>query len=205
MSRRPRLRDVVLLVSGVCGFVITAVLASRDGIDDRERAIFHAANDLSQLDYRAVWVPMQYGTFGTVFGVAGLALMRKRRRLAAGLLLAGTSAYAMAKMTKRFVGRGRPASELDDVTIRGKEEGDLGFPSGHAAVSAALTTTALPFVSAPVGVLATGLAAFVSFARLHVGAHLPLGACLGVVVASVVDLALGVGDVRRLDSPPSRI
>jgi undecaprenyl-diphosphatase len=176
------------------------MLASRDGIDERERAIFHAANDLSQLDDRAVWVPMQYGTFGTVFGVAGLALMRRRPRLAAGLLLGGTSSYALAKVTKRYVGRGRPASELEDVTIRGKEEGDLGFPSGHAAVSAALTTAALPFVSAPVGVLATGLAAFVSFARLHVGAHLPLdvagGACLGVAVASAVDLALGVGDAR---------
>jgi membrane-associated phospholipid phosphatase len=200
MSRRRRLRDVVLLVSGVCGFVITSLLASRDGIDERERAIFHAANDLSRLDYRAVWVPMQYGTFGTVFGVAGLALMRKRPRLAAGLLLAGTSAYALAKVTKRYVGRGRPASELEDVTIRGKEEGDLGFPSGHAAVSAALTTAAVPFVSAPVGVIATGLAAFVSFARLHVGAHLPLdvagGTCLGVAVASAVDLALGVADDR---------
>ena len=140
------------------------MLASRDGIDDRERAIFHAANDLSQLDYRAVWVPMQYGTFGTVFGVAGLALMKRRPRLAAGLLLGGTSAYALAKVTKRYVGRGRPANELEDVTIRGKEEGDLGFPSGHAAVSAALTTAAVPFVSAPVRALAACLAAFVSFA-----------------------------------------
>jgi membrane-associated phospholipid phosphatase len=198
MSRRRRLRDVVLLVSGGCGFVITAVLASRDGIQDRDRAIFHAANDLSQLDYHAVWVPMQYGTFGTVFAVAGLALMRKRPRLAAGLLLGGTSAYALAKVSKRYVGRGRPASELEDATIRGKEEGDLGFPSGHAAVSAALTTAAAPFVSTPVRVLAAGLAAFVSFARVHVGAHLPLdvagGVCMGVAVASAVNLALGVDD-----------
>jgi len=195
MSRRRRLRDVVLLVSATSGFALTAVLAARDGIDERERAVFHAANDLP-LPRGAVWAPMQYGTFGTVFGVAGFALARKRHRLAAGLLLGGTSAYVLAKVTKRSVGRGRPASELDDVTIRGKEEGDLGFPSGHAAVSAALTTAAVPFVSAPVRVLAAGLAAFVSFARVHVGAHLPLdvagGACLGVAVSSAVNLALGV-------------
>ena len=200
MSRRRRLRDVVLLVCGVSGFAVTAIVASRDGIDERERALFHAANDLSGPPYRAVWVPMQYGTFGTVFAVAGIALVKHRARLAAGLLLGGTSAYVLAKVTKRSVGRGRPATELEDVTIRGKEEGDLGFPSGHAAVSAALTTAAAPFVSTPVRALAAGLAAFVSFARVHVGAHLPLdvagGACMGLAVSSAVNLALGVDDDR---------
>ncbi len=200
MSRRRRLRDVVLLVCGASGFAVTAIVASRDGIDERERALFHAVNDLSGLPHRAVWVPMQYGTFGTVFAVAGVAMAKRRQRLAAGLLLGGTSAYVLAKATKRSVGRGRPANELEGVTIRGKEEGDLGFPSGHAAVSAALTTAAAPFVSTPVRALAAGLAAFVSFARVHVGAHLPLdvagGACMGLAVSSAVNLALGVDDDR---------
>ncbi len=200
MSRRRRLRDVVLLVCGASGFAVTAIIASRDGIDERERALFHAVNDLSGLPHRAVWVPMQYGTFGTVFAVAGVAMAKRRQRLAAGLLLGGTSAYVLAKATKRSVGRGRPANELEGVTIRGKEEGDLGFPSGHAAVSAALTTAAAPFVPTPVRALAAGLAAFVSFARVHVGAHLPLdvagGACMGLAVSSAVNLALGVDDDR---------
>ena len=200
MSRRRRLRDVVLLVCGASGFAVAAIVASRDGIDDRERALFHAVNDLSGLPHRAVWVPMQYGTFGTVFAVAGVAMAKRRQRLAAGLLLGGTSAYVLAKATKRPVGRGRPANELEGVTIRGKEEGDLGFPSGHAAVSAALTTAAAPFVPTPVRALAAGLAAFVSFARVHVGAHLPLdvagGACMGLAVSSAVNLALGVDDDR---------
>jgi undecaprenyl-diphosphatase len=200
MSGRRRLRDVVLLVCGASGFAMTAIMASRDGVDERERTLFHAVNDLSGLPHRAVWVPMQYGTFGTVFAVAGVALAKQRPRLAAGLLLGGTSAYILAKVTKRSVGRGRPANELVDVTIRGKEEGDLGFPSGHAAVSAAMTTAAAPFVSTPVRALAAGLATFVSFARVHVGAHLPLdvagGACLGLAVSSAVNLALGVDEGR---------
>ncbi len=187
-------------MAGSSGFALTAIVAARGGIDERERVAFRAANDVS-LDYRAVWIPMQYGTFGTVPALAGLAFARRRTRLATGLLLAGTSAYALAKVAKRSVGRGRPATELDDVVIRGKEKGDLGFPSGHAAVSAALTTAAAPFLSGPIRVLAAGLAGFVSFARIHVGAHLPLdvigGACMGVAVASAVDLALGVdGDPR---------
>jgi membrane-associated phospholipid phosphatase len=186
---------VPLLVAGSSGFALTAIVAARGGIDGRERVAFRAANGVS-LDYRAVWIPMQYGTFGTVPALAGLAFARRRTRLATGLLLAGTSAYALAKVAKRSVGRGRPATELDDVVIRGKDKGDLGFPSGHAAVSAALTTAAAPFVPGPVRVLAAGLAGFVSFARIHVGAHLPLdvigGACMGVAVAAAVDLALGV-------------
>jgi hypothetical protein len=121
MRRRRRLRDVVLLASGASGFAATAVLASGGRVSERERAIFHTANDLSRLPHGAVWAPMQYGTFGTVIVVAGLALVTKRPRLAAGLLLGGTSAYVLAKATKRAVGRGRPVSEL--------QEGDLGFPS----------------------------------------------------------------------------
>jgi membrane-associated phospholipid phosphatase len=190
---------VALLVAGSSGFALTALVAAREGIDEREREAFRAANRVS-LGYRAVWVPMQYGTFATVPTLAGLAFARRRPRLGTGLLLAGTSAYAFAKVAKRYVGRGRPATELDDVIIRGKEEGDLGFPSGHAAVSAALTTAAVPFVPRPVRVVAAGLAAFVSFARVHVGAHLPLdvagGACLGVALGSAVNLALGEGDGR---------
>jgi membrane-associated phospholipid phosphatase len=201
MHRSRRARDVALLVSGASGFAVTAVMAARDGIDERERAVFHAVNDLSSLDYRAMWVPMQYGTFATVPALAGLAFARKRRRLGMGLLLGGASAYVLAKGAKRYVGRGRPATELEDVTIRGKEEGDLGFPSGHAAVSAALTTAAASFVSPRVRVLAAGLAGFVSLARVHIGAHLPLdvvgGACMGVAVGSAVNLALGVDRDRR--------
>ena len=63
-----------------------------------------------------------------------------------------------------------------------------------------LTTAAAPFLAAPVRVLAAGLAAFVSFARVHVGAHLPLdvagGACLGVALGSAVNLALGMDGDR---------
>ena len=141
---------------------------------------------------------MQYGTFATVPALAGLAFVRKRRRIAVELLAGGTAAYVLAKAAKRSVGRGRPASELEEVAIRGKEAGDLGFPSGHAAVSAALTTVAAPFVPPGVALLASLLAGSVSFARVHVGAHLPLdvigGASLGVAVGSAVHLALGVGD-----------
>ena len=151
VPRRRRFRDVVLLVAGSSGFALTAIVAARDGIDERERVVFRAANGAS-LDYRAVWVPMQYGTFATVFAVlAGVAIVRSDAPGSGrGSCSPARPRTLLAKVAKRYVGRGRPATELDDVIIRGKEEGDLGFPSGHAAVSAALTTAAAPSLAAPV-------------------------------------------------------
>jgi membrane-associated phospholipid phosphatase len=192
--RRRRGRDAALLGLGAAGFALSAALAD-DRVCPAEEALFRAANELP-LPYRAVWVPMQYGTFGTVFALAGLAAWRRQQRLAIGLLLGGTSSYVLAKAAKKRTGRGRPAAELEHVTVRGKEAGDLGFPSGHASVSAALTTAAAPFVPPRVRLLAAGLAGFVSFARVHIGAHLPLdgvgGACMGVALSAAVNLALGV-------------
>src|SRR5213078_390555 len=99
----------------------------------------------------------------------------------------------LAKAAKPVVGRGRPASILTGVRQRGKEEGDLGFPSGHAAVSAALTLAAWPHVDVGWQLACTTLAGFVPFARMYVGAHLPLdalgGSALGIAVACLVNIA----------------
>jgi glycosyltransferase 2 family protein len=135
---------------------------------------------------------MQYGTFGTVPGLAAAMLLRRRPRTAVAVGLGGTAAWLLAKAVKPLVGRARPAPLLADVHVRGKEEGDLGFPSGHAAVSAALTTALWPVLPRPWRAACVGLSGFVSFARMYVGAHLPLdvvgGAGLGVAVGSLAKL-----------------
>jgi membrane-associated phospholipid phosphatase len=56
------------------------------------------------------------------------------------MMLAGVSVYVLALIVKEIVNRGRPAALIGDVD--GRETfgvGSLGFPSGHAAVAAALT------------------------------------------------------------------
>ncbi len=74
------------------------------------------------------------------------------------------------------------------------EEGDRGFPSGHAAVSATLTVIARPYVADGWGVSLAALSGFVPFARLYVGAHLPLdvvgGSALGLAIGSAVNLLI---------------
>jgi len=148
---------------------------------------------------------MQYGTFGTVPVLAGMMALRGRTRTAAAVALGGTSAWLLGKAVKPLVGRARPATLLPHVRLRGKEEGDLGFPSGHAAVSAALTAAMWPDATPGWRVACGALSAFVAFARLYVGAHLPLdvigGAGLGVAVSSVAKTLTGGLGGGQSESP----
>jgi hypothetical protein len=67
-----------------------------------------------------------------------------------------------------------------------------GFPSGHAAVAAALTVVVAARLSVRWAIGALVLGAFVVVGRMYVGAHLPLdligGAALGVVAGSSVNM-----------------
>jgi len=184
---------VIGLSLGAAVLTVTTGLARR-GLGSTESRVFRWPNELPDEGYRAVWFPMQYGTFGTVPALSAVALLKGRFTLAGAIAAAGTGAWVLAKAIKRPVGRGRPAALLPHVRLRGKEEGDLGFPSGHAAVSAALTAVVWPYVPAPWRVPLTALAGFVPVARLYVGAHLPLdvvgGSALGVAIGSLTNLLL---------------
>ena len=86
--------------------------------------------------------------------------------------MSGFFVYLLAIVAKHGIGRGRPAAILENVHLRDVHASGLGFPSGHAAVSAALVVAALPYLPnrwrAPVLLFP----AFMAFARIYVGAHL---------------------------------
>jgi membrane-associated phospholipid phosphatase len=192
------------LCAGVAVLAVSGAIARR-GVSPTELKVFRAANRLPDAAFPAIWAPMQYGTFGTVPVVSIAALLRGRRQLGAAIAIGGTAAWVLAKAVKPAVGRGRPASTMPEVVIRGAEEGDLGFPSGHAAVSAALTTVIRPYVAGTWTGVPSVLSAIVPFARMYVGAHLPLdavgGSALGVAVGCAVNLALGVPRDRSPRAP----
>ena len=69
------------------------------------------------------------------------------------MAVAGGGVYLLARMAKGLVDRGRPAAILTGV--EGREtfvEGSLGYPSGHAAVAAALTLVVTPYLAGQVAV-----------------------------------------------------
>ena len=189
-----RRRGAIGVLLGTAGLLVSGAVARR-GLPAAERDVFRAANDVPIEAYPVIWAPMQYGTFGTAPALAVVAALRGRRRLAISLVAAGTLAWVGAKAVKRVVRRERPARIIPEVRIRGEDEGDRGFPSGHAAVSAALSTVAMPALSPAGRAGVAGLAASVAYARVYVGVHLPLdvvgGAALGVAVGSAVRLVIG--------------
>jgi membrane-associated phospholipid phosphatase len=181
------------LAIGIGAFVAGSGLARRS-ISGSEITAFRIVNGMPDRAYPAVWLPMQYGTFGTVPATSVIALARRRPRLALAIAFGGTTAWVLAKALKPIVDRGRPGSVLEAVSIRGVEEGDRGFPSGHAAVSTALTVVAWPYLSDRGRLSLAALSGFVPFARMYVGAHLPLdvvgGSALGLAIGCAVNLAI---------------
>jgi membrane-associated phospholipid phosphatase len=188
-------RNVAGLVAGIAVLIGTAVLARRPR-SQTETHVFRLANGLPDRAYSAIWVPMQYGTFATVPVAAAVALAGRRPRLALAIGAGGTAAWVLAKAVKPIVDRGRPSSLVEGVVQRGAEKGDRGFPSGHAAVSAVLTVVAWPYLSDGRRGQAVALSAFVPFARMYVGAHLPLdlvgGSALGFAIGCAFNLAFPV-------------
>lgn len=186
-------RNIAGLGLGV-GILLGAAVLARRPLSQIETRVFRRVNGLPGDAYRAIWVPMQYGTFGTVPAAAALALARRRPRLALAIAGGGTAAWFLAKAVKPIVDRGRPASVLEGVALRGAEEGDRGIPSGHAAVSAVLTVVTWPYLSDGWRVSLAALSGFVPFARMYVGAHLPLdvigGSALGLAIGSVSNLVI---------------
>src|SRR5438046_744030 len=97
----------------------------------------------------------------------------------------------LAVVVKQVVERARPGALLTGVEERevfGAES--LGFPSGHAAVAAALTVVVAAHLSVRWMIAALVLGASVVVGRMYVGAHLPLdvieGAALGAVAGSAI-------------------
>jgi membrane-associated phospholipid phosphatase len=193
VERRRTLRTVAPFVALAAALlVLTAVAAQRD-VTPAEIAVFRALNQLPDDAYVAIWPFMQYGTFLTIPVLALVAFAFRRVRLAVVMLLAGVGVYLLAKVVKGVVGRERPAELLTGV--RAREEfatGSLGFPSGHAAVAAALTFVVWRHLGRRWGVAATAIAVAVLIGRAYVGAHLPLdligGAALGCVAAEIANV-----------------
>jgi len=186
-----RARDVAGVALGLSVLAGSAAVARR-ARSRTEIGLFRSANDLPDGAFVPIWSTMQYGTFGAVPVIAAAALVARRPRLAASIATGGTAAWVTAKATKRVVARGRPASLIDGVEQRGAEEGDLGFPSGHAAVSTTMTVVLWPEVSEGWRWPLAALTGLVPFGRMYVGAHLPLdlvgGSGLGLALGSAINL-----------------
>jgi undecaprenyl-diphosphatase len=191
-----RARDVVALSAAVLVAAgSTLALGRVDRIPPAEAAVFQAVNGLPGW-VSVVAVPvMQLGVFWAPAVVALVLVALKRRMAGAAVLTAGVAAYVAARLSKMAVGRARPRELLDVIVLRDSAEG-LGFPSGHAAVAMAIVVALVPYLAWRWRWTLFAVPVIVAFARVYVGAHLPLdvvaGAAIGVATASLTHLAFGV-------------
>jgi undecaprenyl-diphosphatase len=193
LSRHPG--DVVRLVVALVLLGLTAIPVDRTSVPVLEEDAFWLLNDLPAALFPVIWLPMQAGSVGAVGAVTGVALLARRRLLAAELAVAGVLAWGLAKIIKVFFERPRPGVLFPDAVLHGDVVTGLGYLSGHAAIASTLATVAGPWLPRRLRRLAWGLALLVGASRIYVGAHLPLdvlgGYALGWAIGACVHLLLG--------------
>ena len=121
-----------------------AAVAVANHVPRWEARLFETVNDLPDLLWRAVWAPMQLGSFvGSLVVVAITGIVSRNLRLTLAALVASQLAWWSAKAVKTSVSRGRPAALLANVHLREHAHG-LGYVSGHSAVAFALAAVLAP-------------------------------------------------------------
>lgn len=131
---------------------------------------------------------------GSVWGVLAVLIYliwQKRRQLAALSGLAATAAYLIAITLKVLVGRPRPTAILPNVASRELfTNTNLGFPSAHTAVSAALALILMSSLPKKYHWLALVWVILVAISRVYLGVHAPLdvvgGAGIGLICAGFI-------------------
>jgi len=193
-----------LLVLFWCGAsVVSAWLATAPQVHADELSLFRLFNQLPPHLELPFWVVMQMGSLPAVPASAGAALVAREPRLAADLALVGGFSWAAAKGAKRLIRRERPSVFVAQLLLRGRPQAGLGFPSGHAAVAAALATAVTPRIRRAGRRAVWGSVAGVAIARMYVGAHLPVDVLGGVALGSAISsgVRLWRRKTRRVPRP----
>lgn len=192
--------DLLRVLLGIFTLVASGIALRGAHPGPFEEKLFRLINDLPGMLAAPLGAIMQLGSIAVVPLVSGAALLLGRVRMAVDIAVSGSLAWALARLLKDLIERGRPGAILHDVMIRGPAATGLGFPSGHVAVAAALATSAAPYLPRPARRATWAAVGFVALARVYAGAHLPVdvlgGAALGWTVGAGLHLLFGAPGAR---------
>jgi membrane-associated phospholipid phosphatase len=182
--------------------VLASLPVDGDRAPDLEVDVFRFIQGFPDFLRPAMWAVMQLGNLLAAPALAVAALIWRRWWLAAGFLVLAAGKLFFARVIKDLVVRHRPEVLLNDVIIRDDFGAGKAFVSGHAAIAVGIAMIAHPFLGRGWRIVVWTLAALVCFARVYVGAHLPLdvigGAALGVALGGVVLVIIGVPSRKGL-------
>jgi undecaprenyl-diphosphatase len=179
-----RARQPLVTAAAAATLVWSACSAGQPDVTALEERAFRRFNDAPDLLSPVLWPLMQTGSLAAVFVAAEATRRLRGRNEALTVAVAGTAVWGGVKLIKPLVGRGRPASHLDDVNVHGQEQRGLGYPSGHAAVS--MTLAVLTTRTGGARAAAIAVAAITGASRMYVGAHLPLDVVGGLAIGTLV-------------------
>jgi membrane-associated phospholipid phosphatase len=185
--------EIAVAAASSIAFVVLARRAARGTISATEERWFRAINNITPALRTPVWLVMQTGSLAAVPLSAAVA-SRRHKPTAVAMAIGGTGAWALSKVVKRVIKRGRPGHRLPDVVIHGAAQSGSGFPSGHAAVAITLTAIGARLLPKSAARIVWVVPFLVGASRQYVGAHLPLdvagGAAMGLSLGSLANLAL---------------
>jgi membrane-associated phospholipid phosphatase len=193
-------RDLLVLLASLAVFALSAVIVADGRVGPAERAVFHAVNGLPDWLYLPMLLFQYLGVLAMPLVVAVGALVFRRWRLAAALVLVVPLKLAAERVAKLLVERERPGTTVPDAILHGVPSAGLSFVSGHAIITYAIAGLLVLVLPRRWGIAVFVLATLNAVARVYLGAHNPLdvvgGAAIGLAIAAVLDLALDVARDR---------
>ena len=186
-------RPLVLACLSVAGSYL-AIRSGKAEPLDAAAGRLATRGDSPRLD-RVIAIATELGSVYGLAGVAGSLAVSRRPRLAVRLAAAGLTAWTAAQAVKPLLHRPRPY-ELGTSPRLVSPPAGSSWPSGHAAVAAAMAATVVPELPRHHRVGAVVLTTAVGVSRLRVGVHHLTDVVAGFGVGVMSALAVGEAFTR---------
>ncbi|HEX9774181.1 MAG TPA: phosphatase PAP2 family protein [Actinomycetota bacterium] len=167
--KRPGLGGALLRLAGAAALGYAARSRIRDA-DARARTLL-ATPRTDGLD-RALPALTDLGSTYALGGAAAVLALFGKRTLARDVLGAGGLAWAVAQALKVVYRTDRPY-EAEGAELLVRKPAGRSYPSGHPAVSMAVSRVLRAQVHAPATAVIERLPGLVAYSRVYVGAHYP--------------------------------